>query len=338
MRSNQGKLALAWLVTVAMIVAALFIGARRGGDTSTPPKPGDVGLDTSLSTSQFRGYILDNANELSSKQKESISVYNANWDARYGSIIAVAVEKNIGAIDDRAYELSYTFDLGRADAVLVIDVATRNAYMAAGDNYPLSDGQMTSYLNDSLYAYVQKDKAGDGVLNLFADLNAYYVDHYGLGELETSSNSGGSWAGVAVLIVVLLVVVLVICVWADHSRYNAYRTRYYGVAQAPVFRPLLFWHGPSYGWYRRRQRRPPRQPKPPRTPKPPRPSGGGFSGFSGPSGGGFSGGGRGGGSFSRGGGFSGGSRGGGGFSRGGGFSGGSRGGGGFSRGGGFGRR
>lgn len=332
MKSNQGKLALAWLVTVAMIVAALFIGARRGGETPTPPKPQDVGLDTSLSTSQFRGYILDNANQLSSKQKESICVYNANWDARYGSIIAVAVEKNIGAIDDRAYELSYTFDLGQADAVLVIDVATRNAYMAAGDNYPLSNGQVTSYLNNSLYSYVQADKAGDGVLSLFADLNTYYVDRYGLGDLETSSN-GGSWTGVVVLIVVLLVVVLVICVWADHSRYNAYRSRYYGVAQAPVFRPILFWHGPSYGWYRRRWRRPPKPPKPPRTPKPPRPSGGGFSGFSG--GGSHSGGG-----FSRGGGFSGGSRGGGGFSRGGGFSGGgfSRGGGGFSRGGGFGRR
>lgn len=334
MKSNQGKLTLAWLVTVAMIVAALFIGVRRGGDTPTPPKPGNVGLDTSLSITQFRGYIVDNANELSSKQKESISVYNANWDARYGSIIAVAVERNVADMDERAYELSNTFELGRADAVLVIDVAARDAYMAVGDKYPLSDGQVTSYLNDSLYSYVQADKAGNGVLSLFADLNTYYVDHYGLGDLETNSN-GGSWAGVIVLIVVLLVVVLVICVWADHSRYNAYHARYYGVAQAPVFRPLLFWHGPSYGWYRRRWRRPP---KPPRTPRPPRPPGGGFSGFSGPSGGGFSGGSRGGGSFSRGGGFSGGSRGGGGFSRGGGFSGGSRGGGGFSRGGGFGRR
>lgn len=335
MKSNHGKLALAWVVTVAMIVAALFIGVRRGGDTPAPPKPQDVGLDTSLSITQFKSYIVDNANELSSKQKESISVYNANWDARYGSIIAVAVERNVADMDERAYELSSTFELGRADAVLVIDVAARDAYMAVGDKYPLSDGQVTSYLNNSLYSYVQADKAGNGVLNLFADLNTCYVDRYGLGDLETNSGGGVSRSGVIVLIVALLLVVLVVCVCADHSRYNAYRSRYYGVAGAPVFRPILFWHGPSYGWYRRRWRRPPKPPKPPRAPKPPRPSGGGFSGFSG---GGFSGGSRGGGSFSRGGGFSGGSRGSGGFSRGGGFSGGSRGGGGFSRGGGFGRR
>lgn len=333
MRSNNKKLALAWVITTAMIVVALFIGVQRGSSTPTPPKPASVGLDTSLSTRQFEGYVMDNAGALSAKQKESIGIYNANWDKRYGSIIAVAVERNVADLDERAYELSSIFDLGQKDAVLLIDAAARDAFMAVGNNYPLSDGQVTSYLNDSLYAYVQAGKAGDGILNLFADLNGYYVDGYGLGNLETSS-SGAGMGRVVFLIILLLVVVLVVCVCADHSRYNAYRTRYYGVAQAPVFQPILFWHGPSYGWYRRRWRRPPRPPKPPRTPRPPqppRPSGGSFSGFSGPRSGG-------GGGFSRGGGFSGGSRGGGGFSRGGGFSGGSRGGGGFSRGGGFGRR
>lgn len=333
MKSNNKKLVVAWIVAIAMIVAAVFIGLRRGSDTPAPPKPQEMGLDTGLSTRPFQSYILDSAGALSAKQEESICIYNANWAKRYDSIIAVAVEKNVGALDDRAYDLSY--NLSQSDAVLVIDVATRDAYMAVGDSYPLSDGQVTSYLNNSLYDYVQADKTGDGILNLFADLNTYYVDHYGLGDLEKSDSS--SAGGVIVLLVVLLLVVLVVCVVADYSRYDAYRARYYGVAHAPVFRPILFWHGPSYSWYRRRWRQPPKPPKPP---KPPR-SGGGFSGFSGPSGGSRGGGFSGGSGFTRGGGFSGGSRSSGGFSRGGGFSGGggfSRGGGGFSRGGGFGRR
>lgn len=335
MKSNSKKLVLAWIVTAAMIVAAVFIGLNRGGDTPTPPKPQDMGLDMSLSTEQFQNYILDNAGALSAKQKESICLYNANWNKRYDSVIIVAAEKRInGPIDDRAYDLSYQFDLKQSDAVLVIDVSAKDAYMATGEDYPLSGGQVTSYLDNSLYAYVQNGKAGDGIMNLFADLNTYYVDRYGLGYLDNSRGMGGESGMAALLvgIVLLLLVVVLILSAIDSARHSAYCNRYYGVVGAPVFRPLLFWHGPSYGWYRRRWRRPPpRPPRPPRPPQPPR-SGGGFSGFSGPrsggSRGGFSGGG-----FSRGGGgFSGGSRGGGGFSRGGGgFSGGSRGGGGFGR-------
>lgn len=343
MKSNNKKLALAWIVTVVMIVAAVFIGLRRGSTTPTPPKPQDMGLDMSLSTDQFQNYILDSAGELTGKQKESISIYNANWAKRYDSVIIVEVARNVGPIDDRAYELSYQFECKQSDAVLVIDVAAKDAYLATGEDYPLTSGQVTSYLDNDLYTYVQNGRAGDGILNLFAALNDYYVDHYGLGYLDNSRGLNGESGGVAlvVLLVVLLLIVVLVLSAVDSARHRTYCSRYYGVVGAPVFRPILFWHGPSYGWYRRRWRRPP-PPPPPRPPRPPQPprSGGGFSGFSGPrgggshrSGGGFSSGGFSGGGFSRGGGgFSGGSRGGGGFSRGGGgFSGGSRGGGGFGR-------
>ena len=185
---------------------------------------------------------------------------------------------------------------------------------------------------------------------MFDGINEFYLDNYGLGYLDNSGNQvyGGRSAGeMLAAVVVLLVILVVIASVLDSMRYTSYRQRYYGVPNPPyVFRPILFWHGPGWGWYRRRWRRPP--PPPPRGPRGPgRPArrrrlqrlpgprrlrrlgrkpgrrifrrrpgrwflpGGGF-------GGGFGG--------SRGGGFGGGARGGG-FSRGGG-----------SRGGGFGRR
>ena len=69
MKSNGKKLAVAWIVTIAMIVAAVFIGLRKGGDTPAPPKPQDMGLDMSLSTKQFQNHILDSAGVLSAKQR-----------------------------------------------------------------------------------------------------------------------------------------------------------------------------------------------------------------------------------------------------------------------------
>ncbi|MEY8317619.1 TPM domain-containing protein [Oscillospiraceae bacterium 50-58] len=347
----------AWLLTAVMIVAAIGIGQTKGGRREPEPLPsGSTALDESLSVTEFADYILDETGTLSSKQERQISLYNANWAKRYDSIIAVAVKKSVnGSIDDFAYTLGAEISLAPSDAILVIDASTKDAYLAASPDYPLTDSQITTYMNSALAPYVESGKYGDGILNLFLELNQFYVDNYGLGYLDNSggynpSYSSGSdrMAGIFLLAIILIAIILVINA-IDRTRYNAYRTRYYGVASPPVmFRPIFFWHGPGSYWYRRHWRQPP-PPPPPRPPRGPggpgpRPGGGSFTGFSGPRGGGFSGsgpsrgggfsGGRGGGfSSGRGGGFSGGR--GGGFSggRGGGFSGG-----GSSRGGGFGRR
>lgn len=352
----------AWLLTAVMVAAAVGIGQAKGGRREPEPLPsGSAALDTSLSTQQFADYIWDEAGVLSSKEEEQICLYNANWARRYDSIIAVAAVKSAdGNIDDYAYDLGSEIELASADGILVIDTASKDAYLAVGPDYPLTDGQVTSYLDNSLYPYVQSKDYGGGVLNLFKDLNKYYVDNYGLGYLDNGgsyspdySGSGDTFVGVVMLVIILIAIVLVISA-IDRSRYNTYRRQYYGVVNPPVmFRPIFFWHAPGSWWYRRHWRQPPPPPRPPRGPGGPgpggRPGGGNFTGFSGPKGGssrggGFSSGPRGGGfsGGSRGGGFSGGPRGGGfsGGSRGGGFSGGRGGGfsGGSSRGGCFGRR
>lgn len=342
------------LLTVAMIAGAVAIGQSR--QDTAPNSPASVGLDTTLSTSRSSEFLWDQAGVLSTDQERQINLYNANWIERYDSIVAVAVVDSVtGNIDDYAYDLGMEWELAAADAILVIDTSTGDAYMAPAQDYPLSDNQITSYMDSYLYDGVASQEYGAGILNLFQNINQYYVDQYGLGFLDHSGgHAAGQESSRLAGLVMLVIMLLIIATIVDNLRYATYRQRYYGVVNPPIlFRPILFWHGPGYGWYRRRWRQPP--PPPPGGPRGPggfsglgfgggpRPGGGsssrpsgGFGGFTGPSGrgGGFSSGSR------SGGGFSSGSRGGGfGGSRGGGF-GGSRGGGGFSggRGGGFGRR
>lgn len=361
------------LMTAVMIVAAIGIGAGSApmepeNVVSSRPVAPSTALDTTLYTDGYATWIWDEAGVLSDKQEEELCLYIANWVQRYDSLIAVAAVRSVsGNIEDYAYDLGTEIQLGSADAILVVDTDAPNAYLAGGPDYPLSGSEITDYMDRYLYAPVMSGDYGEGILALYAGLNEYYVDNYGLGYLESeyedyyAEEASGleTVLGFGILTALFLGIASIV----DKIRYNSYRQRYYGVANPPyVFRPILFWHGPASGWYRRRWRRPP--PPPPRHsnggPRPsgggPRPSSGssrpgsgGFNnrpgGFSnrGGHGGGFSSGGRGGGfsGGSRGGGFSGGSRGGGfsGGSRGGGFSGGSRGGGfsGGSRGGGFGR-
>ena len=342
----------AWLLTALMIVAAVGIGQAKGRQPE-PLSTGSTALDRSLSTSEYDKYIWDEAGVLSNKNEESICLYNANWAQRYDSIIAVAAVTSVdGDIDEYAYDLGEEIELASADGILVIDVSAKDAYLAVGPDYPMTDSEITSFMNSGLYDYVQSGKTGEGIINLFGKINSFYVNNYGLGYLDNSSpySSGGDAAvGVVMLVIILIAIVLVINA-LDRARYNTYRRQYYGVLNPPVvFRPIFFWHGPGTSWYRRHWRpAPPPPPRPPQGPGGPRPGGGGnFTGFSGPGGGshggGFSSGPRGGGfsGGSRGGGFSGGPRGGGfsGGSRGGGFGGGRSGGfGGGSRGGGFGGR
>ena len=337
------KHSVAWTLTAIMIVAAVVIG-WTGGATRTPAAAG--GLDQSLSTGAYERWVGDFAGVLSDEQEEQICLYNANWDKRYGSIIVVELLAKAPdvSLEDYTYDQANAFELGSYDAYLAIVPRTGEAYFAAGTDYPLSDSQIGVYMSQYLYDYVEDEDYGDGVLNLFAHLNEYYLDNYGNGSgyqgddyYYVSYSSG--WVTVVFWLVLLVVVLSVI----DSMRFNSYRTRYYGVAHPPyVFRPIFFWHGPRYGWYRRRWHRP--------APPPPPPSGhhrpGGFG--SGPRPGGFGsaasrpggfGSGRGSGfGGSRGGSFGGGRSGGFGGSRGGGFGGGRGGGFGGSRGGGFGRR
>lgn len=360
------KKSVAVTVMIIAIVLAAFIGIGKGfvavkapsaGPGAESPKDPDASALYALELMPFGSYerwIDDRAGVLSSDEEEDICLYNANWDYRYHSLVAVVTVKNVsGSIDDFAFEYGAEMGLGEGDAILVLDVGGQNAYLATGDDFRtmLTDSMATQYMNSYLYEPFMSGDYGEGVLELFENLHILYVDTFGWGDAESShGNAGvnvGSVTGTTIVyrlggtfasgIIFLIVLLLIVAVLADNRRYRRYRRGYYGPGF--VYRPIFFGrprvhvhrpapphHGPRPG------------PRPGSGSRPgssfggSRPGGSSFGG-SRPSGGGFGG--------SRGGSF-GGSRGGSSFggSRGGGF-GGSRGGGGFgggSRGGGFGGR
>ena len=170
----------AWLCTAVMVVAAVAIGLSRGG--AGTPAAGSPTLDSSLPTGQYRDYILDEAGVLDQREEEAIALYNANWVARYDSLIAVAAVPTVeGDIADYAYELGTQIQLAAADGILVLNTADGNCYLAAGPDYPLSDGQITAYLDRALYEPAMAGRYGEGVLALFAQIDQFYVEEYGLG-------------------------------------------------------------------------------------------------------------------------------------------------------------
>lgn len=339
MKKNNKSYKIGWVVLIIAIAAALLLGQARkpSGGVSLEQS---TGLDTSLDTTYYEQFIYDKADVLSNGSTEKeLALYNANWDARYNSIVAFISEDSVsGDPEEYAYDLAAAYGLGEGDALLLV-VKDADVYRFVwGDDFGTI---MNTKAVDELAACLEGHDWEYGTLSFYSTLDAIYRANFGLGNGSAVEAplypDTGVWV---VYLVIFLVMCYLVLSAIDRSRYNAYRARYYGVPNPPVvFRPIFFWHGPRYGWYTRHWHAPP--PPPPRGPRPPHGGGrpGGFGGGGGRPTGGFGGAGARGprGTGFHGGGSFGGARGGG-FSRGGSF-GGSRGGG-FSggRGGGFGGR
>lgn len=342
------KRGVAIVVLILAIVASSAWGLHKAPAVSTPE--GGEKLDPSLSTAAFTQYVRDDAGVLSDKTEEAVSLYNANWDKMFGSIMAVVTTESANDIENAAYDYAIEMQLAENDAILVIAKQQQDYYLlASGDFYDLLSGLSQSFVASCMADGVQKGDYDAAVRSLCAALHVELSQQYQQSEAALDEAANG------VMFIMILIIFFVLWIMLDGMRYRRYRRRYMmpGMGVPTVMYHPIFWG-----------RRPPRGPRPPCSggPRPPqggrgsssgnrrppqqprRPSGGSgnsFGGFgSSGRGGGFGSGNFGGfGGSSRGGGFGGGgSFGGFGGSRGGGFGGGRSGGFGGGRGGGFGGR
>ncbi len=344
-------------VAIVVLILAIVVSSAWGlhKAPAITAQTGGEKLDTSLSTAAFEPYVQDDAGILSKKTEEAVSLYNANWDKLFGSIMAVATVNSSNDLESTAYDYADAMQLGENDAILVIAEEQQDYYVvASGDFYDLLSGLSSSFLASCMAENVNRDNYDAAVQGLCSQLHVELSRQYQ--KVETAKADGGT----AMKFILVLIVIFVLWIWLDKLRYNRYRRRYMmpgmGVPTV-VYRPIF--------WGRPRRPRPPRPPRGPNGPHDPFGGSGGFggprppysggshpsggtrqsprrpssgSGFGGSRGGSFGGFSSGGFGSSRGGSFGGGRSGGFGGSRGGGFGGGRSGGFGGGRGGGFGGR
>ena len=100
------KRPVAIVLTIVMILAGIGFGRLRADQAPKAPTTGAAALDTSLSTASYEeNWIWDEAGVFSSSQIKQIALYDANWDKRYNSLVAVAAVKSVeGDIAEYARE------------------------------------------------------------------------------------------------------------------------------------------------------------------------------------------------------------------------------------------
>ena len=283
----------AWLLTGLMIVAAIGIGLLKGaGRVPDVPSNPSAGL-SELDTRNYEKWLWDGAGILSASTEKQICLYNANWDFRYNSVVALVTVDSLDgeSIEDFAWDQGIDMGLGEGDAILAVSSRDKDWYVVPGNDFStILTNRVVSELEDILSGKLN-DKT---ILAFYAALNEVYVDNFGLGNGESSTSvsvpgyGGSNVAGVMLLVFLLIAIVLVVNA-IDRMRYNTYRQRYFGVLNPPVmFRPIFFWHGPGSSWYRRNWHQPPPPPPPRRPGNRPGGSSGGFGGAGnqGPRGGG----------------------------------------------------
>ncbi len=249
------------VVLVVCVIAAVFLGQAR--------KPG--------------GYVDDGAHALSAGQLNTLRDYNARWDKEYGRVVAfVSVNDVSGDWDSYAIRRGNDLGLGEGDALVLYVKGEDDYTVVLGDNMARwVDSRTVDILNDPL---LNSRDFTDGLMEFYGLMDTFLKQNF---SQQTAPARGGSLVGTIVLLVIIAVIVLIIFSAVEAMRFNAYRTRYYGVVMPPViYRPIFPWHRPGSSWYARHWRPAPpppprRPPSPPRSgggPKSPPPRSGGFGG------------------------------------------------------------
>lgn len=266
-----------------MIAAAVGIGQLRkpGGPAQTLVSAG--ALDNSLDTSYYEQFVYDRAELLSIQAEQAIALYNANWDQRYESVVAVSTVHSLGGADLEAAAQAAGLDmgLGEGDAVILIEADSGSYCLSPGNDFA---SILTSKAVDDLDSRILSGDSWEfGLRSFYEGMDQLYQQNFGLGNLEQQGVKPfrDPISASVVILIGVLILLLAAATAIDSARCRRYRRMYFGAPHPPLFRPLLFWHGPGFGWYQRRWNPPP--PRPPRPPAPPsgRTGGGAFGGGNG---------------------------------------------------------
>lgn len=159
--------------------------------------------------------MRDEANVLSDKTEKAVSLYNANWDKMFGSIMAVVTTESANDIEDTAYDYADTMQLGSNDAILVIAKQQQDYYLvASGDFYDLLSGLSQSFVASCMADNVQKGDYDAAVRSLCAALHVELSQQYQQSEAALDEAANG------VMFIMILIIFFVLWIMLDGMRYR----------------------------------------------------------------------------------------------------------------------
>ena len=184
------KRGVAVLVAMLVIAASIGIGQWRKPTAQYPAKPerpSVTELDTTLPTEKYEQYVYDQAGVLSPSAERAMQLYNANWDYRYHSIVAVITVKTVpgGNIEEFAWDEGAGMKLGEGDAILALSVDDGAYFVAPGNDFStILSNKAVDEFTKILEGNFDSARYEDGMLEFYTAMNRVYWDNFGLGNAE----------------------------------------------------------------------------------------------------------------------------------------------------------
>lgn len=202
------------VLCVIMVLAAVVIAVGRTQTATYEPSNLHAAEDWGEENYEaYTGFVRDEADALSTGTVKALSEVNAALDYTYGSICGVAVVDGVsGTMEDAAYDMYATLELGDDDCLLLLDVAQEQWYFVYGDDF-------SWYVDNELEILFQGglnddyDKLNSMLPETFEELADWYEDHVPVEQEGAAEASyGGGIAIMSILLIVLVIVIVVISI------------------------------------------------------------------------------------------------------------------------------
>ncbi len=166
--------AVAWVLTIVMIVAAIGISYARAPKAPHPEPPNAPAASDS--------YVWDDAGVLSSSTRRTLNERNSRLLREYDTIIGV-ITCEYGGDDlySYAWEQAEQMGLGSYDMLVALDIMGDNYYLLTGNGLTrdFTDWDSADYLDRYMEKPFAKGDYDRAVLDLTEMLEAWYGTYYG---------------------------------------------------------------------------------------------------------------------------------------------------------------
>lgn len=170
--------AVAWLLTIVMVVVAIGIGyAAATFNDPVPDSPSET-----IAPAGAASFVWDEAGVLSGKTVRTLDERNQRLTGRYGVVIGV-ITCNYGRDDlgDYAMQCAEDMGLGGYDMIVALDISGDDYWLIQGNmlTWDFTDDDCSDYAYDYMESWFVRGDYDNAVLDLTEALEAWYGTYYG---------------------------------------------------------------------------------------------------------------------------------------------------------------
>lgn len=238
------------LAVLAVVAAVICVNATR--PLITAPK-GTHPLNLKLDTTGVERFVVDEADVLSEDMETVICIYNANWSALAGRVLAVVTAQSVENAEDAAWQWMESLSMGENDALLLIETTGgRKCALVSGGTFREDIATLSKvYLSQLTYQDIRAGYFNAAVLAVFDKFHYFYG--YDIERHRQSVAREGTIAFAVIAALMLPVLIHMTGEMIDKRRFKKWRANRAVLEDRAVpWRTAFFWHRVGSKWYKKR--------------------------------------------------------------------------------------